>query len=382
MEAWERHLKRNQSVIVDLFQAQLKSKLVCPTCNYVSVIFDPFMYLSLPIPTKKIFEATVIDASYAKSAMSYGARLSTGLEVIDFLNEVSKQSNIPQENFYAVTVANNKIVDIVRRRQSLSDLILSQRTQLMLFDVPKEFHNFTPVKILHQKQSKYSKQATLFNEPFIMFLPMNITATELYFLIWKRVQTRFIDPEFQDPRFKSEGKCIEDSLQEDPATIFEFISSECKNNFSVDDLPFELIRYSNTRYLYCKCSGTCNCKIVPSDKPLGITKQNNTIIIFWKNIDALLKTSNTAISAQLVSVRKEATKDDVNIEDCLRLFSEEEVLGPNDKWYCPKCKEHVRASKKLDLWNPPKVLVSFYFVDDLLNCKKLNNFFIFFRLFI
>lgn len=35
-EAWRRYKSRNDSVIVDLFQGQLKSKLTCPVCNKVS----------------------------------------------------------------------------------------------------------------------------------------------------------------------------------------------------------------------------------------------------------------------------------------------------------------------------------------------------------
>lgn len=42
-EAWKGHLARNNSIIVDLFQGQLKSTLVCPICSRVSVTFDPFM---------------------------------------------------------------------------------------------------------------------------------------------------------------------------------------------------------------------------------------------------------------------------------------------------------------------------------------------------
>ena len=34
-EAWQRHKSRNDSVIVDLFQGQLKSKLTCPVCKKV-----------------------------------------------------------------------------------------------------------------------------------------------------------------------------------------------------------------------------------------------------------------------------------------------------------------------------------------------------------
>lgn len=34
-EAWQRHKMRNDSFIVDLFQGQYKSKLVCPMCSKV-----------------------------------------------------------------------------------------------------------------------------------------------------------------------------------------------------------------------------------------------------------------------------------------------------------------------------------------------------------
>ncbi|KAF0295648.1 Ubiquitin carboxyl-terminal hydrolase 19 [Amphibalanus amphitrite] len=52
-EAWYRYRLRDDSVIVDLFQGQYKSKLVCPDCGKVSVTFDPFLYLSVPLPKKK-----------------------------------------------------------------------------------------------------------------------------------------------------------------------------------------------------------------------------------------------------------------------------------------------------------------------------------------
>lgn len=48
-----KYLLRNQSVVVREFQGQLKSTLVCPHCNGLSKIFDPFMFLSLPLPIKK-----------------------------------------------------------------------------------------------------------------------------------------------------------------------------------------------------------------------------------------------------------------------------------------------------------------------------------------
>ncbi|CAE6440910.1 unnamed protein product [Rhizoctonia solani] len=52
-ETWEGYKKRNDSIIVDLFQGMYKSTLVCPECQKVSITFDPFMYLTLPLPVTK-----------------------------------------------------------------------------------------------------------------------------------------------------------------------------------------------------------------------------------------------------------------------------------------------------------------------------------------
>ena len=36
---------------------------------------------------------------------------------------------------------------------------------------------------------------------------------------------------------------------------------------------------------------------------------------------------------------------------------QKERLYSAEAWYCPKCKEHVQATKKLDLWTAPEVLI-------------------------
>ncbi|CAH1413491.1 unnamed protein product [Lactuca virosa] len=48
-EYWANHIARNDSIIVDVYQGQYKSTLVCPVCEKISVTFGPFMYLSLPL---------------------------------------------------------------------------------------------------------------------------------------------------------------------------------------------------------------------------------------------------------------------------------------------------------------------------------------------
>ncbi|KAJ6812781.1 ubiquitin carboxyl-terminal hydrolase 9-like [Iris pallida] len=54
---------------------------------------------------------------------------------------------------------------------------------------------------------------------------------------------------------------------------------------------------------------------------------------------------------------KKTQQETVNLFSCLEAFLKEEPLGPDDMWYCPGCKDHRQATKKLDLWRLPDILV-------------------------
>jgi ubiquitin carboxyl-terminal hydrolase 4/11 len=57
------------------------------------------------------------------------------------------------------------------------------------------------------------------------------------------------------------------------------------------------------------------------------------------------------------AARTQRRKNGITLDDCLNEFGKEEILSEMDMWYCPKCKEHRRASKKFELWKTPDVLV-------------------------
>jgi len=46
---WKGFLARNQSIIVDLMYGQLRSTVRCLECGNISITFDPFLTLSLPV---------------------------------------------------------------------------------------------------------------------------------------------------------------------------------------------------------------------------------------------------------------------------------------------------------------------------------------------
>lgn len=63
--AWDLHLKREDSRVVENFVGQVKSRVECPRegCGRISTTYDPFMYLSVPLPgaTDRVITVTYVE---------------------------------------------------------------------------------------------------------------------------------------------------------------------------------------------------------------------------------------------------------------------------------------------------------------------------------
>ncbi|XP_054406772.2 ubiquitin carboxyl-terminal hydrolase 19 isoform X36 [Pongo abelii] len=130
-EAWQRHKMRNDSFIVDLFQGQYKSKLVCPVCAKVSITFDPFLYLPVPLPQKQkvlpvFYFAREPHSKPIKFLVSISKENSTASEVLDSL---SQNVHVKPENLRLAEVIKNRFHRVFLPSHSLdtvspSDMLL------------------------------------------------------------------------------------------------------------------------------------------------------------------------------------------------------------------------------------------------------------------
>lgn len=55
---------------------------------------------------------------------------------------------------------------------------------------------------------------------------------------------------------------------------------------------------------------------------------------------------------QSLEVPIDTSRDDCTLEDCLAKYTATERLAEDSKWTCPKCKQSVRAYKRLSLVRP------------------------------
>lgn len=130
-EAWQRHKMRNDSFVVDLFQGQYKSKLVCPVCAKVSITFDPFLYLPVPLPQKQkvlpvFFFAREPHSKPVKFLVSVSKENSSAGEVLDAL---AQRVHVQPENLRLTEVMKSRFHRVFLPSHSLdsvspSDLLL------------------------------------------------------------------------------------------------------------------------------------------------------------------------------------------------------------------------------------------------------------------
>ncbi|KAK4408742.1 Ubiquitin carboxyl-terminal hydrolase 5 [Sesamum angolense] len=122
---------------------------------------------------------------------------------------------------------------------------------------------------------------------------------------------------------------------------------------SLEKLPLQLVDENNA----------CIDLTVGDDKVVKLSSSSMSILVFVDWSQKLLGSYDTSNIENLPEVckyghvSKKARNEPLSLYTCLEAFLREEPLVPEDMWYCPQCKERRQASKKLDLWRLPEVLV-------------------------
>ncbi|XP_071205203.1 ubiquitin carboxyl-terminal hydrolase 19-like isoform X13 [Salvelinus alpinus] len=134
-EAWQRHKMRNDSFIVDLFQGQYKSKLVCPVCSKVSITFDPFLYLPVPLPQKqKVLTVFYFAKEPHKKPMKFLVSVSKeNSSTAEVLESISRSVRIKAENLRLAEVVKSRFHRMFLPSNSLDTV--SSSDMLFCFEV-------------------------------------------------------------------------------------------------------------------------------------------------------------------------------------------------------------------------------------------------------
>uniref|UniRef100_A0A7N9AUR0 Ubiquitin carboxyl-terminal hydrolase n=1 Tax=Mastacembelus armatus TaxID=205130 RepID=A0A7N9AUR0_9TELE len=338
-EAWTNHRLRNDSIIVDIFHGLFKSTLVCPECSKVSVTFDPFCYLTLPLPMKKdrTMEVFLVRSDPHSRPTQYRVVVPKMGAVADLCSAVSKLCGISPENMVVTDVYNHRFHKIYRRDDGLNQIM--EKDDIFCLKVNEDSERMSLPVYFRERHSKHAGSSTstmLFGQPLLITVPRhNLIADALYDRILERIGPEAENGQSEED--EEETSDLENGSKGDPAKL-------CSS-------PAKLFTFS-----IVNSYGTANIGTLPFDG--NVLKLNRELAIDWDtDSKKLCYDEQEAYDKHESMLQPQKKKATVALRECIELFTTMETLGEHDPWYCPTCKKHQQATKKFDLWSLPRILV-------------------------
>ena len=410
---WESNLTRNDSVITDLFCGQYKSTIVCPDCGNINITFDPFNTLTLSLVNKSN-ESDKANEDYEyidEFHIFYVPKYSIRKPVRIIIKNIIKNANLDElfkalgnkrdfiykdlinELFY-IKISNSKLVDFIEDISEIEDhtddfifsydvldelenikipiyfknsefpRVVSGTEDMTLEELRKKIYLnirkyiYSPLVPIEEQKDK----DTLSQEIQNYLHNMNIKDDKIIQMIEDEYKILF-NPENKDEKIKNN---INNFLNDIPFNIYlqeknsdKKIVIIDKNNFfkiseelsnllginSFEDTFSEKLSLLDNYEIYVDFN--TNSKYI-NNKEMKL----NSCLVYktdFKNVKIKKKKNNKSISA--------SNNSTITLGDCLKNFSKEEKLEAGNEWYCPKCKKHTLATKKMELYYLPKILI-------------------------
>uniref|UniRef100_A0A674P3W2 ubiquitinyl hydrolase 1 n=1 Tax=Takifugu rubripes TaxID=31033 RepID=A0A674P3W2_TAKRU len=410
-EAWENHLRRNRSIVVDLFHGQLKSQVKCKTCGHISARFDPFNFLSLPLPMDSYMhlEITVIKLE-GSTPVRYGLRLNMDEKYMGLKKQLSELCSLKPEQILLAEVHTSNIKNFPLDNQKVR---LSANGFLCAFEVPvpgspmslssPTLTDLTPTANGSVSGDGLADRSALIpnggpnivvpcspemplgnglangrvtplqESPFIGYIiamHRKMMRTELYFLSsQKNRPSLFGMPLIVPCTVHTTKKDLYDAVWIQVSRLASPLPPQEASNHAQDCDDSMGYQYPFTLRVVGKDGNTCawcpwyrfcrGCIIECTDDRASLG--NAYIAVDWDPTALHLRyqTSQERIVEEHCSVEqsRRAQAEPISLDSCLKAFTSEEELGEDELYYCSKCKTHRLATKKLDLWRLPPILI-------------------------
>ena len=404
---WDNYLKRNDSIITDLFCGQIKSTLKCPQCGFINITFDPFNTLNLNIPKRKTndyiskFNIFYIPKYYLRKPVKVVCyNLYKQATFKDWVRNLKND----KEFYYYGKIDKMFLIQVYKGNKILKEYI-NEQDKITFEDYSYDYYYFA-YDIINEKENKYIpiyyKDENCFSVfPRIIMVAEEETFDEfrkkIYFNLRKLIFSPFIknfdekndlDEKIKEyiSNYEVEDELIFGLIDNEYIKLFKKNINEKIKNF-IDDLPFNLYLESTNIFNTDKIDiiNKNNFTSLPKEfqeftnissvnDPIKnlfkiLDEQNYRIILEFDTqsnyINKNLYKLNSCITQEIdyISQEKEEEKNsefyngEVTLKKCLNLFSSEEQLKPGDEWNCPECKNQVLPYKKMELYYTPKILI-------------------------
>ena len=383
---WDFHKLRNNSVIVDLFHGQYKSTITCPDCHRISVTYDPFTAVGIPIPKLKKVDIYVAYAVNVIKTVKMSIYVSTEALFCDIGHYVNNKLETKISKFRCMIVCSNKCVKIPKPSDNMVDL--SQLGFIFCCEISQNLLHGNSYSIEIKDKDEIKSFPRLIN------ITKEMTFKDLKKYIYGFMR-RYLDVseevtntikysydsfliEYQEKKtlnLENLNKIIEDEFN----LIFNkrsVLTQEQKEIITQNCLPYKLkIENEKTKeeILIFDFNSSNSISISEQFKNLNlktkINEEDNISVLFdllnkkenqlFLDIDfsKLINKQKSKLLNTCVNITAKDTKSSLTLNDCLEHFRLTERLGKNNEWYCKNCQRHIQAFKRLELFYAPQLLI-------------------------
>ncbi|CAD8175352.1 unnamed protein product [Paramecium octaurelia] len=357
-ESWLNHLARNQSIIVDLINGLQKFIFKCPTCNHVSVTFEPYLIVEVDIPTekKRTISFKFYEHLFRSTQMTIPFDKNINIPLKEYLKYLGSILNVDSQlfaylvntdNSYEFFYENKSIVDI-RKRSKKSQLCFRKLTEHEI-----KIKNQIPIQFENQYLENSTRKSFDQNGVFICDRQMKLK--QVHLLIFSHYQ--------------------------------QFFSHHNIGGYGVYflnqyyTLVYRTNKNSQNLCRFCKAQNCDDCEVNFNDETIEEVKNRAfkidqqfffKIIILWKqsplqNIklsdmfnyyDRLYKLEAQSTQQNNVANNSIIQKSSqITLYDCLKYSQKPQQLKKENTWYCQICKVHVNAFQSVQIYKTPQLLI-------------------------
>ncbi|KAL2916818.1 hypothetical protein HK105_203597 [Polyrhizophydium stewartii] len=333
-EYWDAHAKRNDSIVVDVFQGQYKSKITCKKCNKNSIKFDAFMNLPMEIPVAYM-DFNIVYAERGRPKRQVRLSLPSTSSIQEVRKALGEVCDAEENELFGFTVVNHQIFKSIPNSEMVERYLNRVRPE-----ADHMFFNFATnrsMSYLAISHSEVVRRPRARDESGLPFQSSDEEGDED-----DMVDT--IEP------FGWPTVLEIDAGSYSYRRIYEAIAIELIRVRVIRDLtPEDILASSEMLFTFRFCRTTPQI-----DGQEAIFRHTMYYVqILWP-AESRQFFDDDFDQAFSESFLAPPSQSNIMLEDCIAQHLKEEEV---EDWYCSNCKTHAEGKKKLDLWRLPKILI-------------------------
>jgi len=150
------HRARNDSIAMDLFNGFYKNTMVCPSCDKVSVTFDPYSLLTLQLPIENTWQHTVYYIPLEGQPTLHKVDLDKNASIKTFKQYFAKKlDGVSSDGLFLAEVFGHKLYKVFAENESVGEI--QSNDEIIFYELAAPATNISKAPKRNTYRSMYNR---------------------------------------------------------------------------------------------------------------------------------------------------------------------------------------------------------------------------------